>query len=122
MPAASTTPYKDELIRVGVILGLADDADPTSVSEAVQALKETADDGERRTNAERNIRETAENTRNAYRDQLTAAALALDEEATGLRQARERARGAQAYADMSASVERLERLRDQIRSVLASVF
>lgn len=34
----STTPYKDELIRVATILGLPDDADPTDVAEHVRKL------------------------------------------------------------------------------------
>lgn len=33
---ASTTPYKDELIRIATLLGLPDDVDPTTVADAVQ--------------------------------------------------------------------------------------
>lgn len=40
----STTPYKDELIRIATLLGLPDDVDPTDVAEAVAALKTTATD------------------------------------------------------------------------------
>lgn len=38
----STTPYKDELIRIATLLGLPDDVEPTDVAEAVAALKESA--------------------------------------------------------------------------------
>lgn len=33
----STTPYKDELIRIATLLGLPDDVDPSSVAEEVQS-------------------------------------------------------------------------------------
>lgn len=35
----STTPYKDELIRIATLLDLPDDTDPTAVAEAVRMLK-----------------------------------------------------------------------------------
>jgi len=35
--ATSKTPFKDELVRIGALMGLPDDAEPTQVAEAVTA-------------------------------------------------------------------------------------
>lgn len=42
---ASTTPYKDELIRIAAIMGLPDDVEPTDVAEAVAEIMATVKAG-----------------------------------------------------------------------------
>lgn len=108
----TSTPYKDELIRVAHLLGLADDVDPTAVANALEdrltELGVAAEDVEverRRAAAELNIRTTAERDRNQYREGLEVAAGALERLGAELTQRRERAKSPQAFADMTQVAE-----------------
>lgn len=108
----TSTPYKDELIRVALLLGLPDDVDPTTVAGALEArLAELGDAVEdlaverRRVEAEQTIRQTAERDRNQYRDGLEASAVALERLGSELTVRRERAKSPQAFADMTQMAE-----------------
>lgn len=95
---ASTTPYKDELIRIAALMGLPDDTDPTTVAEAVATLQAA------RLDAEAKWMTALERLRLAATDARTSA--------TSLRQRRERAGSAQAFADMSDVADRLDRVAE----------
>lgn len=98
----SRTVYKDELIRVAVALGLPDDVDPKTIADEVDALV-------RRKSAEHTIRTTAEDDRNGLRAALETAARDMDQASEQLARGRQRAGSTQAYADMTAAQERLDR-------------
>lgn len=86
---ASTTPYKDELIRIATILGLPDDVDPTQVAEAVQALKDNcATETQGRLQAEANTA-AVERMREFQRERGDDFRLALEDAATAMEKARD---------------------------------
>lgn len=97
----TSTPYKDELIRVALLLGIPDDVELTTVADALAVRLEEADATARRAEAELSIRHAAEADRNRYRDGLAAATGALVRVSTALTRRRERANSAQAFADMT---------------------
>ena len=99
----STTPYKDELIRIAALLGLPDDTDPTEVAQAVQTALDAAalEQSERRVEAEQAIRLENERARNTYRDALRQGAVKLAWLGDQLTQRKDRAKSPQAYADMT---------------------
>jgi len=97
---ASNTVYKDELIRVGVLLGLPDTAEPAEIGGAITA---TAAGFE----AEAQLRGAAEAGRSVAREGLEALCVAAEQAALALLQRRERAGGTQAYADMTAVADAL---------------
>lgn len=104
----STTPYKDELIRIAALLGLPDETDPTEVAQAVQAALDKArtdsaalEQAERRVEAEQTIRLQNERDRNTYRDATRQAAVKLEWLGEQLTQRKDRAKSPQAYADMT---------------------
>lgn len=97
----TSTPYKDELIRVAMLLGLPDDVDLTTVADTLAGRLEEADAAGRRAEAELSIRHAAEADRNRYQTALRSARTALERQADGLLVRRERAKSAQAFADMT---------------------
>lgn len=85
----STTPYKDELIRIATILGLPDDTEPTAVAEAVQALKDSAaTETQGRLQAEANVK-AVERMRAFQHERGDDFRLALEDAATAMEKARD---------------------------------
>lgn len=119
--AGSSTPYKDELIRVAALLGLPDDVDAGKIADRVGELVEA----DRRRTAEGDISALAQTQRNTFRDALreltTYASAAVDD----LARRRERAGSpgaapAQAFADMTAVADGLRVHVAKAEGVLAA--
>jgi predicted phage gp36 major capsid-like protein len=81
----STTPYKDELIRVAAILGLPDDTDLSLIGEAVAALKAEAEQSAKAARNTLRLHDFQRDRGDAFREALEDAATAMEKARDDLR-------------------------------------